>query len=78
MSKYLEGARQKLEEAALNYARMKASGHYLERRSGESFIVRVCGSDRDSYLDMFTKNTLMASCDLLDEMMAADLPKRTT
>jgi hypothetical protein len=76
MSKYLEGARQRLEGATLNYARMKASGHYLDVQGGKKVMVRVCLSEVKDYLDLFAKNTLNAASELLDEMMAADLPPR--
>jgi hypothetical protein len=70
--KHIESARRQLEEAALNYARMKASCHYLEG----NIICRVNPSDQQMYIDTFVRNMQSAARELLDELMAMPLPAR--
>lgn len=70
--KYLEGARQRLEESALQYARMKTMGMYLE--SGRHVIVSA--NDRQMYEDNFASELHRLAVQLLAELASAPLPAR--
>lgn len=72
--KYIEGTRQRLEEAALNYARMKTMGLHLEN----GCLCVVSGSDRQNYVDMFLRNLLVEAEHLLAELTMTPLPSRKT
>jgi hypothetical protein len=70
MSKYLEGCRRRLEDAALNYARAEALGSYIDKDGNR---VSFCGSDRTIYLENFTRQMQQAARDILMEMTASPL-----
>lgn len=68
----VERARKRLEDAALNYARMKSTGTYVENDT----IRFACGSDVSSMTEMFLSNLQLAATRLLEILQAAPLPKR--
>ena len=72
----LEGARRKLEEAALQYARMSKLGEYLSTENGHTFRNRVCATDIPHYIGEFERQLKQAAIDLLSELSAQPLPER--
>ncbi len=69
--------RDQLEEAALQYARLKTLGYYCEKRvDGGTDVVRPCHSDIADLTNMFYKKIGLRAEDLLREMTRGDLPKR--
>lgn len=71
--KFLEGARRRLEDAALIYARMKALGEYIDE---QGFRVRLGHSDISDYTEMFKGNLVRAAEDLFAEISMTPLPER--
>jgi len=70
--KYIEGARRKLEEVALNYARMKALGEYFE----DGIRRKISFDDWKDYTEMFKNNLARAAEDLFAEISLTPLPER--
>lgn len=72
-SKYLEGQRDRLEQVALAYARMKLFGITLEK-DGSSSICNM--NDAKMYAEYQLKNLGMEAERLLHELSATELPPR--
>jgi hypothetical protein len=73
--RHIEAARQKLEEAALQFARVKTLDIYLDTNGG---IVSYCLTDREMYLKHHASVLQQAAVRLLTEMTLAPLPPRRT
>jgi hypothetical protein len=70
---YLEVKRQRLEKAALEYARMKVLGRYLDARGCD---VSVSDTNRDDYTRAFGNALMITAVDLFAEIAATPLPPR--
>ncbi len=70
--------RARLEEAALQYTRLKTLGYYCEKRRDGKGVdrVRPCHSDISSLLKLYTDRMNDAAIDLLREMTVVELPER--
>jgi hypothetical protein len=71
-AEYIEYARKKLEETALQYAQCKTMGFYMENEQR----VFPCTVDIETYNKMFLGNLGRAAEALLQELSCTPLPKR--
>jgi hypothetical protein len=70
---YIAITRRKLEEAALNFARVKTIGAYVD---GNGHLCRFCSGDREMYERQFRMTLECEAVNLLAEMTMAPLPER--
>lgn len=64
---YKAGAWHRVIAEGKNYAMMKLNGSYVVQRNGQDCIIKVCGSNRDTYLKQFSENMLSYSLDAFAE-----------
>lgn len=71
--KFVEGARVRLEDAAMKYARMKTLGRYFDGNDGD---VQLCAADRPDHEKYMLLALQQAAVDLFAEIAATPLPPR--
>jgi hypothetical protein len=70
----MDGARDRLEEAALQYGRMVRSQYYVEK----GFRIVPCGTDVNRMTLFFAEQLQYAALELVDILSAQPLPPRKT
>ncbi len=68
--------RDKLEEAALQFARIQAYDRYIETYRDGKRMALICASEKDSYLRLFRGNMEDAATNLLVSITDDALPER--